>query len=148
MIIAEILNSSTDFTVLKDTSNNFKVVAEINGRKIFVEAQRDEHFYSNDPDVRHTLWEVVFYEESNNGETSFDLTKNRGEFKVFALVKEFITQLIKKRDPDEIGFSADKSEGRVELYKKLLHKFIIPGYEPQQLDHEKAKAVFFSLKKK
>lgn len=139
MIIAEILNKVPDYKVLKDTDEIFKVESTINDRKIYVAVERT--------DDENDLWEVVFYEQ-NAGGSEWNLTKNGGEFQVFALAKDVIMQVIKKRDPAEIGFSADKAEGREKLYQKLVDKFIIPGYEVSKLNPEKSHSIFFSLTKK
>ena len=144
MIISEILNKTPDYKIVKDARDIYNAESIINGRKIVVSIELDDDT---------NLWEVVFYEESDDSEDvrvsrKFNLTKNGSEFKVFALVKEIVTQFMKTRKPKTIGFSADKGEGREKLYQKLINKFNVTGYTVDKTNFEKSRSIFFTLTQK
>ena len=144
MIISEILNKSPDYKIVKDVRDYYTAESIIDGRKIVVSIELDDD---------SSLWEVVFYEETDESEDirvsrKFNLTKNGSEFKVFALVKEIVTNFIKSRKPKMIGFSANKGEGREKLYQKLINKFNVSGYTVDKTNFEKSQSIFFTLTQK
>lgn len=125
MLISEILKDKVDYKVIEDDDDEFQVEAEINGREIVFAA------FHYDKDEQK--WEVTFGERDKheNGMFRWDKTGSGGELKVFAMVKTALENLIKKRKPNRIDFSADKhaeGEGRANLYDRMLKKFKIPGY--------------------
>ena len=144
MILQELLNTKfTDIKIIHDNEDEYDVEAKIGERKILFTAS---NFVTND-----TIWEVDFSEETTGDDEykrhTYALTKSGKEFAVFAFIKQCLEQLITKRRPETIKFTADKigSENRASVYEKMIKRFA-KGYT-LKVNDDGSRQVKFTLEK-
>jgi hypothetical protein len=149
MKLLEILNTKfTDAKVSVDNDEEYEVSAKIGDRVIRFGAEK--YPTHTQFELYPDLWEIAFSEEDDGDELNhkkYDLTKSGKEFEVFAFIKQCMEHLIEKRKPGTIKFTADKigSEGRADVYEKMLKKFL-KGYKITKMD-DGSRQVKFTLEK-
>jgi len=144
MILLELLNSSTDFRVTKNTDRDVRTTFESNGRTIEADAEM----------IRDGIWEFAFAERKHR-HSRFDLSSSKlnvtgsgGELEVFSTIVEIMKMIIKEKSPTELRFTAEKSEAsRVKLYDKLINRIKVPGYDTEIDKTASDYRVYYSLKK-
>jgi len=133
--ILEMLDSKIEFDYDKVDDDAVIGTSLISGRTIIMHAVRDE--FSSDE------WIFSFGE----GESFIiSVTGKGGEFKVFSAVKDFLNKFISLEHPSKIIFAANKSEGRINLYSRLIKKYNHADYELKERDD--GRYVRFSIEKK
>lgn len=124
MKLHEILDRKIEKEVVKDNEEVYRTKARIGDRII--------NFVADLDDEEEDEWAVVFWETDLDGNgLKFDVTGGGKELGVFSMVKSSMMELIKKRNPKIIFFSAEKGKGsgRSELYDRLIRRFKLPNYE-------------------
>jgi hypothetical protein len=141
MILFEILNKKIDYKVIDDDAYVYIASAVIKGRTIEFEGHRTlDHGFNS-------VW-VINFREISGDRCTYNLTKNGGEFEVFAFIKQMIEELIRKRKPNFIRFTSDKGDKiRSSLYKKLIMKYA-KGYELKVAADDRNQVDKFTLEKK
>jgi hypothetical protein len=142
MKLFEILSKKiTDFEVLNDSTLEYEAQAKIGDRVIrFLGARM-----SKEPG--QDLWHVEFSEDLPSGRHTYELTKSGKEFDVFSFIAQCFEEMIKKRHPQTIRFTADKTSGsdRASLYEKMIKKYL-KGYKLKVMD-DGSRQVKFTLEK-
>lgn len=117
--VLEALDTDIKFTYVVDDRDNFHTTAYIGGRVIAFDAH--QHMPG--------AWLVSFHEKKTgkHGEPKreYGATGSGNELAVFSMVKRSMEELIKKKNPDVINFTASKVDGdtRTNLYDRLVRKF-------------------------
>jgi len=122
MKLNELLNKKVDYEVQINTHEDFVAVATIGGRNITFKAE-----YRDTTDD----W-LINFAEVDEKKRAYGKTGSGNELEVFAMVKDCILEVIKLRKPRQLRFSASIENGkdnRASLYRKLLDRFKVPGYE-------------------
>lgn len=145
MLIKELFesfDSEVEYKVIKNAKYQFEATAIVNGRKLLFVADRIEQSYQSNDNV----WDISFAEHTPKV-TTYKLTGNGGEFKVFTLLKKFVTQLIKDKNPAKITFTASKATDskRADVYHRMFEKFNFPSYQLIRINGKDSDS--FSLEK-
>jgi len=149
--IEESLNSAVKYKQVKDEPRMMIFRWEIKGQKyemVMMSGFNDAH-----------KWDVTFtmsqYKERVGRELdTYEVTGTGNELAVFStVIKILIDELIKKRKPEMVTFTAEKSEydvntGRVKLYKRLVKRYVPDGYEVKIYDSAVGNEVMFVIQEK
>jgi hypothetical protein len=132
MKLNEILSKKIDYEIIDDDEWSFRTKATVGDRVIIVECLRKDNLDDNE-------WSVAFAEMDDEDNGTFTATGKGKEFEVFALVKDVLTEFVKKQKPDRIEFTASKEndkDNRGDLYERFLKRFKIPGYSYERMKGE------------
>jgi len=152
MLLLELFKSQPEHRqVVSDTAHRYEVRAIVGKREIV--------FLATLYEVHDNEWWDVEFAQVEEGEDDYDggapsqltyeLTKGGKEFEVFSFILQCLKELVQKRHPNKIKFSASKkdSETRAKLYEKLAKKFAaVHGYTMERED--KGAQVRFTMVKK
>jgi len=132
MLVNELLNTKAKIEVTEDTSTYQRYESTIKGKIIAFSASKEDPPGDEDDDWE-TVWDVDFGEfDPKTGFMTFSKTNKGDQFEIFSMVKQCIEMLIKKKDPENIVFTADKTEAkenRADLYERFLKRFTPSGYK-------------------
>lgn len=128
-ILVEVFEDTYEYDAFDNSGTDFAFRFQAGDRYIRVDF--------DDVNRNITAYEVSFAETSLSGKgMKFDITGSGDQFKVLGTVMKIIGDFIKKEKPHIVSFSAEKSEGsRVQLYHKLLKRYVPPGYVIE-VDHK------------
>lgn len=118
-LLKEILNSKIEYEVITHSGDEFRTAANIGDRSIIFTAL----FISDDEG-----WEIGFKEVKKSGTSSHQVTNSGKEYDVFSMVKDSLLDFIRRYDPEEFYFSAEKddedppSNVRADLYDHLVRR--------------------------
>lgn len=139
MNLFELFNTKIDYENVHDDKYRMLRKAIIKNREILFDATSG-HGTNSD------RWSIEFYESTEDTEKNYHLTNSGGELQVFSFVLESVKELIKKHNPRELMFSAEKTgteSSRPSLYEKLIKKMKLPGYVLNRSDTDRK--AYFSL---
>lgn len=138
-ILCEAFDSKVDYDVVKQTSDLYRLEAEINGRKIKVTFSKSVG----------NSWDFEFAEQQGTKWTTAK-TGSGGELQVFSFVKQALIEFIEIYHPEFIEFTAFEEDGseRGRIYEKFIKRLKLPDYV---LDVGKSRSrndTYFTLKRK
>lgn len=139
--IVESFDTSVKRTSSRTTSTGSTVSARIGNRNIVYMA----HILTGFENEKIAM--VEFFEKDiNNTTSSYDITGSGNQMQVFSFVIDCVKDTIIDFDPDEIKFTAVKSDGnRGRLYTKIASR--IPGYVLKNIDQGSIEELYTFVKK-
>jgi hypothetical protein len=140
LLINEAFDRPYKWDTMSDQMYSFRTS---DGRKFLVQ------FVSVSRDLKGSPVGVVFYDTSKSVPSAmFSKTGEGDQFRILSTVIDVILHYVKKFEPSEVEFEAEKTDGqensRTKLYKKMVERFIRgTGYRLKVSD--KRTAVSFAL---
>jgi hypothetical protein len=145
--ITESFDSKIRGRLIQSTPNLFIVRATIGDRDIDFTASRMSLSLDVESETDNA-WEIMFYERKD-GDISTRKSGSGNEMQVFAFILDAINELITRYSPDEMLFSATKTEqSRIGLYNKMIKRIKIPGYTGQMTHSDKSANQYSIIKDK
>lgn len=135
---SEAFNAPYKIDMVSFNDRDYKGKAKLkDGSELVVYADRERVGVANG-DEKYS-WDITFKRSG-----SVDVTGEGDQMKVFATVIDAVQQFIKKQDPEEFSFTADKAsygaeiadpkkmQSREKLYGRLVKKYFSKGYKVHQ----------------
>jgi len=127
MLIKEILNKKSSFSVIKDNDRQYFTEIKIGNKTFNFAAVK----------MGGRKWGIAFGDVQKNDiglqRLSYVPTNDKNQLEVFSFVKDSIFAFIEKHDPGMITFEAKSDSGklktaRADTYERLINRFKLPGY--------------------